>query len=182
MTRNTTIIIAVLAVLTAAFILNSYSQKKRQSSSDLIFQADSENISAFSISKADQSITLELADVWLIAGHDTLQVKDNIIQNFLDRTLTVRRGTVVSKNSEKWATYSVDEATGARLTVTDGKGEPAGSAIFGPSKSDFSRNYVRIGDDPNVYQTDIGIIFQLQPSPTYWGSKPAPPDTSSADS
>jgi len=32
--------IAVLAVITAAFFLNSYSQKKRQSSSDQIFQAD----------------------------------------------------------------------------------------------------------------------------------------------
>jgi len=182
MTRNQKIMIALLVVIGTAFLMNSYAQKKRKSSSDLIFQANSENISAFTISKAEQSITLELADVWLIADHDTLQVKDNIMQNFLDRTLAVRRGTVVSKNPDKWATYSVDDEAGTRLAVTDGKGEPAGTAIFGPSKSDFSRNYVRIGDDPNVYQTDIGIIFQLQPSPTYWGSKPAPPDTSVADS
>ena len=174
--------IAVLAVITAAFFLNSYSQKKRQSSSDQIFQADKENISAFTIVKGKVSLTLELGDVWMISGHDSLEVKNQIMDNFLDRTITVRKGTVVSRNPEKWATYSVDDATGARLTVMDGKGEPAGTAIFGPSKSDFSRNYVRIGDDPNVYQTDIGIIFQLQPSAAYWGSKPPPPDTSAADS
>lgn len=73
----------------------------------------------------------------------------------------------------------MDEIQGTTLSVLDGNGKDAGSAVFGTSKSDFSRNYVRIGDDPNVYQTDISIIYQLQTNPTYWGQVSDSIDTSS---
>lgn len=178
MTNNLKILLIGLAVLLAAFFLNSYAQKSRRASPDIIFNADRSNISAFTLQKGPDSLTLELVDVWTISGLDSLEVKEKIMDNFLDRTLTVRRSSVVSKNPDKWATYSVDDILGTTLSVLDGNGKNAGSAVFGSSKSDFSRNYVRIGNDPNVYQTDISIIFQLQINPTYWGSKPVLPDTS----
>ncbi len=182
MTNNMKIILIGLAVLLAAYFLNSYAQKSRRISPDIIFNADRSNISAFTLHKGQDSLTLQLVDVWTIDGHDSLVVKEKIMDNFLDRTLTVRKGSIVSKNPEKWSTYSVNDILGTTLSVLDGDGKDAGTAVFGTSKSDFSRNYVRFGDDPNVYQTDISIIFQLQPNPAYWGSNPTPPDTSETES
>lgn len=178
MTKSLKFLLIALGVLIALYIVNSLGQKSRLTTSDSIFQAGRENISGFTIKKGGDSVRLEFDDMWVIVGHDSLEVKEDVINNFLDRSLIVKRGSMVSQNPEKWPTYSVDEVQGTVLRVTDAEGMDAGKAAFGASKSDFSRNYARIGNDPNVYQTDISIIYQLQTKPTYWGQKPAPPDTS----
>ena len=64
-----------------------------------------------------------------------------------------------------------------------------GYYVFGRSKSDYSRSYIRIGDDPNVYLSDQNVTYMLSTRETYWGQKPKvevpppppiPADTSSA--
>lgn len=180
MTKNLKYLLIGLGVLIALYVFNSIGQKNRIATSDIIFNASRDNISGFTIKKGPQSLRLELGDGWTIAGYDSLEVKENVINNFLDRSLAVKRGSMVSNNPDKWPTFSVDEIQGTELSILDANGEEAGSAVFGASKSDFSRNYVRIGDDPNVYQTDISIIYQLQTNSTYWGQVPEPPDTSVA--
>ena len=44
--------------------------------------------------------------------------------------------------------------------------------IFGRSKSDYSRSYVRVGDNPKVYLADQNVTYMLSTLETYWGEKP----------
>ena len=44
--------------------------------------------------------------------------------------------------------------------------------IFGRSKSDYSRAYVRIWNDPTVYLADENVLYMLSTKVTYWGEKP----------
>ena len=62
------------------------------------------------------------------------------------------------------------------LTLLNDAGDTLNRVIFGRSKSNYNRNYVRIGNNPNVYQTNTNVIYQLQTRPTYWGQKPKPPE------
>ena len=56
--------------------------------------------------------------------------------------------------------------------MIDLNGETVGYYIFGRSKSDYSRSYVRVGNNPKVYLADQNVTYMLQTRPTYWGEKP----------
>ena len=94
------------------------------------------------------------------------------MDNLFDKVLKVNRGTIISENPEKYGKYSVDDSTGTHLAVIDSKGETVGYYVFGRSKSDYSRSYIRIGDDPNVYLADQNVTYMLSTRETYWGEKP----------
>ena len=98
--------------------------------------------------------------------------KSRSIQNLFDKVLQVNRGTIISENPDKYGKYSLDDSTGTHLTVINSKGEAVGYYIFGRSKSDYSRSYVRVGGDPKVYLADQNVIYMLSTRETYWGEKP----------
>ena len=66
----------------------------------------------------------------------------------------------------------MDDSTGTHLAIINSKGETVGYYVFGRSKSDYSRSYIRIGDDPKVYLVDQNVIYMLATRETYWGEKP----------
>ena len=173
MTRNLQIALIVLAILIGIFFLNNNSQSKLESTSEAIFIDDVEDIFKFLIQTGEETIELSRIDtLWQISGNDTLEVKSQSINNLFDKVLKVNRGTIISENPEKYEKYSVDDSTGTHLAVIDSKGETVGYYVFGRSKSDYSRSYVRLGDDPKVYLADKNITYMLQTRPTYWGEKP----------
>ena len=48
-----------------------------------------------------------------------------------------------------------------------------GFFIYGQSKTDYGRGYIRLKDDKNVYLTDKNISYMLSTSPSYWGEVPS---------
>ena len=52
------------------------------------------------------------------------------------------------------------------------KNETIAYYVFGRSNTDYSRSYVRIGNDPNVYLTDQNVTYMLNTQETYWGEIP----------
>ena len=78
----------------------------------------------------------------------------------------------ISENPEKYGKYSVDDSTGTHLAVINSEGKTVGYYVFGRSKSDYSRSYIRIGDDPKVYLVDQNVTYMLSTRETYWGEKP----------
>ena len=109
--------------------------------------------------------------IWKISGNDTLEIKPQSMDNLFEKVLKVNKSTIISENPEKYSKYSIDDSTGTHLAVIDFNGETVGYYIFGRSKSDYSRSYVRIGDDPNVYLADQNVTFMLNTRETYWGEK-----------
>jgi hypothetical protein len=173
MTKNFQIALIILVVLIGIFIFNKNSQSKLETVSEAIFTEDIENIFKFLIQNGEEAIELARVDtVWRISGNDTLDIKSQSMDNLFDKVLKVNRGTIISENPEKYGEYSVDDSTGTHLAVIDSKGETVGYYVFGRSKSDYSRSYVRVGSDPKVYLADQNVTYMLQTRPTYWGEKP----------
>ena len=173
MTKNFQIALIVLVVLIGIFFFNKNSQSKLETVSEAIFTDDTEDIFKFLIQKGEEAIELSRIDtMWRISGNDTLIIKSRSIDNLFDKVLKVNRGTIISENPEKYGKYSIDDSTGTHLAVIDSKGETVGYYVFGRSKSDYSRSYVRVGNDPRVYLADQNVTYMLSTRPTYWGDKP----------
>ena len=173
MTKNVQIALIVLVIFVGIYFLNKSSQAKFESTSEAIFNSEPEDIFKFLIQNGEEAIELSRVDtLWRISGNDTLEVISRSINNLFDKVLKVNRGTIISENPEKYGKYSVDDSTGTHLAVINSKGETVGYYVFGSSKSDYSRSYVRVGSDPKVYLADQNVTYMLQTRPTYWGEKP----------
>ena len=172
MTKNLQIALIILVVLIGIFFLNKSSQSKLDSTSEAIFNDDPEDVFKFLIQKGEEAVELSRVDtLWRISGNDTLEIKSRSMDNLFDKVLKVNRGTIISENPEKYSKYSVDDSTGTHLAVIDSKGETVGYYVFGRSKSDYSRSYIRIGNDPNVYLLDQNIIIMLKTRESYWATE-----------
>ena len=175
MTKNLKIALISLALLAVVYFINQRGQLQYSSQSSQLFSVNAENVSRFLIQNKTDAIEISLQDsIWVISGNDTLVIKSQSIQNFLDKVLMVETGTLVSKNPEKWSKYSVDDSTGTHLALIDAEGNTMEYAVFGRSKSDYARNYVRTHKEPQVYLTNTNILHYLSTSPTYWGEVPKP--------
>ena len=173
MTNNLKIALIILLIFVGIYFLNNFSQTKFESPSEIIFNNEPKDIIKFLIQQGEEAIELSRVDtLWKISGNDTLEIKSRSIDNLFDKVLKVNRGTIISKNPEKYSKYSVDDSTGTHLAVINSKEETIGYYVFGRSKSDYSRSYIRIGDDPNVYLTDQNVTYMLSTLDTYWGEKP----------
>lgn len=177
MTKNIKILLGAVVILIILFFINRMGQKKHTTQSEDLFTCNANDICNIVIEKEGEKLEIARIDtIWKIVGHDSLIIKQPRLDNFFTRVLTTKRQSIISRNQEKWATYSVDDSTGTFITLLNYAGDSLDRMVFGRSKSNYSRNYVRIGDDPNVYQTNSNVIYQLQTQPTYWGEKPKPPE------
>ena len=173
MTKNFKIALIVLVVLTGVYLLNIRSQGKLESTSTAIFTDDPEDVFKILIQAGEEAVELARIDtVWRISGNDTLVTKPRSIENLFDKVLKANRGTIISENPKKYGKYSVDDSTGTHLAIINSKGKTVGYYVFGRSKSDYSRSYIRIGDDPKVYLVDQNVTYMLSTRETYWGEKP----------
>jgi len=173
MTKHLKISLIVLVALIGIYFLNIRSQGKLESTSTAIFKDDPEDIFKILIQKGEEAIELARVDtIWKISGNDTLIAKPRSIEDLFNKILKVNRGTIISENPDKYEKYSLDDSTGTHLAVINSKGETVGYYVFGRSKSDYSRSYVRVGDNPTVYLADQNVIYMLSTRETYWGEKP----------
>ena len=175
MNKNVRNGIIVVVILLLAVVLKLNSDQKHNTSSLTLFTGQIEDIQKILIQKGEDAIELYREDeIWKIAGNDTLDIRENRITNFFDNVLTAGRETLVSTNPEKWGTYSVDDSTGLHLALINDADETFGYFVFGRSKKDWSHNYIRTDNDPDVYLTSTSIIHHLNARDTFWGEKPKP--------
>lgn len=173
MTKGLKISILLLISLLGIYLLNVKKQGNLESSSTAIFTGNQKNITKVLIQQGEEAIELSLNDTtWEIAGNDTLIIKSRSIDNLFDKVLKVNRGTIISENPNKYDKYAIDDSTGTHLAIIDANGDTIEYYIFGRSKSDYSRSYVRIGNNPNVYLADENVIYMLSTKETYWGEIP----------
>ena len=173
MTRSLQISLIVLVIFIGIFFLNRNSQSKLDSISEPLFNGNPQDIFKFFIQNGCESIEIKLLDtLWRISNNDSLVIKPRSIDNLFQKVLKVKRGTIISENSDKYSKYSVDDSSGTHLELINFNGEIIGKYIFGRSKSDYSRSYVRLTNDPKVYLADQNVSYMLSTRPTYWGEKP----------
>lgn len=169
------LIVGVLVLLGVYFIMQSQ-QSGYTTQTDRVFPEKKDVVSKLVFEKSGATITLTKQDTtWSIVGNDTLVVKVDRIKSFFDQAFGVERETLMTQKADNWSKYSVDDALGAHVKVYDASDALLTHAVFGQSTSDWSRNYVRVGEGPEVYLTNMSVIHQINTLPTYWGEKPPAP-------
>ena len=183
--------VAIVAVLLIGlFFVTTLKENAVFTKSDLIFSGDKNKITKIMIQKGEEAIQLNKLDtLWEIAGVDTLNIRQNRIDDLFEKVLEVKRTTVRSKKEANWINYSVDDSTGTHLALIDNNDNTIGYYIFGRSKTDWAHNFVRLKNEneskdvlKSVYETSESIIHLLNTSATYWGEKPPVPELDSVES
>jgi len=175
MTRNMKILLAILGVIVILYFISQSGQKKHQAQSNDVFSIVMEEIYRFDVQKDSLYIALQRKDTtWQITGNDSLLIQANRINDVENKVLTIKRESVVSKKPSKWKSFNVDDSLGTKITFYGFNDEVLGEAIFGRSKSDWQRSYVRLIGEDYVYMTNENVINSLQMRPTFWGKKPPP--------
>jgi hypothetical protein len=163
-------------VIVILYFISQSGQKKYQTQSNDVFSIVMEEVYRFKVEKDSIYIYLQRKDTtWQIMGHDSLLIQTNRINDIENNILTVKRESVVSNNPSKWNSFNVDDSLGTKVTFYGFNDEVLGEAIFGRSKSDWQRSYVRLIGVDNVFMTNENVINRLQTRPTFWGKKPPPP-------
>ena len=176
MTKNMKISAAIFGVVVILYFISQSGQKKYQAQSNNVFSIVMEEVYRFDVQKDSLYIGLQRKDTtWQITGNDSLLIQENRINDVENSVLTIKRESVVSKKPIKWKSFNVDDSLGTKITFYGFSDEVLGEAIFGMSKSDWQRSYVRLIGEDKVYMTNENVINKLQTRPTFWGRKPPPP-------
>jgi len=173
MTKNLKLSLGICLLLIGVYLINSKNQQKFITKSLNLIKIQPNEINRFIIQNKQNMIEISRQDTgWTISGNDSLIVKDRSIDNFLNKVLNVKKNTLVTTQKGKWDTYSIDDSSGTHLALIDKNGDTREYFVFGQSKTDYSRNYVRDDKSDNVYLTNESVIFYLRANDTYWGEKP----------
>ena len=178
MTKQAKVSLIVLAALVILYFINTRMQDKYTAKDINLFSKDREHITRIYVQKNDEELELVKVDtLWTITNHDSLNVKNSIINNFFDDIEGIsREESPVSTNPKNWSKYSVDDSAGTHLTLYGLNDKELGRYVLGRSKTNWSQNAIRINDGSSVYLTTKNILHRLQTKPTYWGEKPKPPE------
>lgn len=178
MTKQAKVSLIVLAALVILYFINTRMQDKYTARDTDLFSKDREHITRIYVQKNAEELELVKVDtLWTITNHDSLNVKNSIINNFFDDIEGIsREESPVSTNPKNWSKYSVDDSAGTHLTLYGLNDKELGRYVLGRSKTNWSQNAIRINDGSSVYLTTKNILHRLQTKPTYWGEKPKPPE------
>ena len=172
-----------IAVLLVLYALLQMRESGYTTPTGQIFPEHTDDIYRVEMMAKGDSLTLQKEEIeWTIVGHDTLKVRDHRITALFEQVLKVSRETLMTNKADNWSKYAVDDAAGTHVKVYNAKGELLTHAVFGRSSTDWARNYVRIGDGPEVYLTDRSIVYQVNTDATFWGEKPPEPAPAAVDS
>ena len=175
MTKNMKISAAIFGVVVILYFISQSGQKKYRAQSNNVFSILMEEVYRFDVQKDSLYIALQRKDTtWQITGNDSLLIQANRINDVENKILNIKRESIVSKKPSKWKSFNVDDSLGTKITFYGFNDEVLGEAIFGRSKSDWQRSYVRLIGEDNVYMTNENVINSLQIRPTFWGQKPPP--------
>lgn len=176
MTSSLRIPLGVLLVLSVFYLINQRQQKSHSISGEKIFHGKNEDVVRFVIKENDKELEIVRMDTtWNITGSDSLVIKENQIDNFFNRVLSVKKDVLQSDNPEKWEKFGIGDSIGRILQVFDKNDNMLIHYIFGRSSTDYQHNYVREANSNEVYRTNDNVYFLLNSRPTYWGNKPTPP-------
>ena len=152
----------ILILLVILYIFNINKQNSYLSSTSQLFDIDKNQIKKILIQSKGDALEIEKIDTsWAISGHDSLNIKIDLLNSFFDRVLSLESETIMTKNENKWSTYNVDDSLGTHLAIIDYNDNTIGYYVFGKSVTEYNRCYVRMNQDSQVFLLNNNIIYLL---------------------
>jgi len=162
-----------LCIILGLYFINLSGQKSYSSTTSQLTDIKKESIQKILIQSKEEVLELVKIDtIWHISGHDTLNIKEQPLNNLFDKVLNLSLETIMTQKEENWGTFNIGDSTGTHLALIDFNGNTLSYFVFGRSNSDYSRCYVRKSNSSNVYLASENVIFNIQTNPTYWGEAP----------
>ena len=164
--------IIVLLILVALYFINNYFQNRYSSELSTFFNINEYETSKIIISSKEDAIELMKIDsTWSISGNDTLIVKNDIIKDLFTQMKELEQQHLVTSKKENWVNYGITDNSGTHLAFINLEGTTEAYYVFGQSKEEYNRCYVRTDQNTNVHLLSSNILYQLQISPLFWGTK-----------
>ncbi|MBN2789961.1 MAG: DUF4340 domain-containing protein [Candidatus Delongbacteria bacterium] len=159
--------IIIFLVLAAFLIFVSLRNKKFEQTSEPVFKVNQVNLTSFTLSKGDDSVTLLKDDsLWVFQEPDTGMVDQNKIKTLLENTLKIQRTGFITDKPEKYSQFNVDSnAVKFELFVS---GQKVEELLIGRSKSSWSTNYIKYPVDPKIYISQESILNRVQEKADFW--------------
>jgi len=178
MNKSLQYLLAIFGVLLLLFFINQGQQKKYNISTEAIFNVDENNIYKILLqdSNGDSLVLLKSDTTWSMPQADTLEIKDRQINQFFDKVINGSYDMVMSNNPKKWEKFGVTDSTGKKITLFDKNNKSIESVIFSNKGQDYAHNFYRNINRDEVYRTTENLFYMINVKPTYWGSKPKPPE------
>ena len=175
MDRKLIIGLSTLVFLFVLYFINTTIQKSYNSKETKLIVSQEEDIYKIVISANQEAIEIARYDsMWTISGNDTLDIKESVVSNFFEKIYNLEKQHLVTQKEDNWGQYGVSPETGTHLAFINKEGETIEYFVFGRSEGEFNRCFVRVNQESDVYLANQNILYQLQTSPTFWGSKPEP--------
>ena len=180
MANSTKLWILAVTLIIVGVIYVQQSKTSRIATTEGIWAGEKDDVQRVVVTRSGKSIELvKQAGVWKIVGHDSLSTRENRMDDLFNKVLAVKRTTIMTEKESRWEAYSVTDSLGILLAIQDVGGNDLANFVFGQSRSDWSKNYVKIGTDPKVYLTDANITYHLNTTSDFWGEVPKPPEADS---
>ena len=161
-----------LVILIGLYITNNSVQNNYFSKTSSFFNLDENNILKIVVSSNQDAIELMKVDSsWVISGNDTLIVKKAVIENLFNKMKDLEKQHLVTSKKDNWINYGLTDANGTHLAFINLDGKTVAYYVFGQSKEEYNRCYVRTDQDYDVHLLNSNILYQLQVEPSFWGTK-----------
>ena len=179
MNKSLQYLLAVFGVLLLLFFINQGQQSKYNLSTEAIFNVDEDNIYKILLqdTNGDSLVLLKSDTTWSMPQADTLEIKDRQVNQFFDKVINGSYDMLMSKNPKKWEKFGVTDSSGKKITLFDKNNKSIESVIFSNKGQDYAHNFYRNTDRDEVYRTTENLFYMINFKPTYWGSKPKPPES-----
>ena len=178
MDRKLLTVFIVLGLLIIMYLINTGVQRSYNANQSELFLSDQNNIQKIIISAEQDAIELIKTDTtWSISGNDTLQIKINLIKNLFSNLKKIKKEHLVTSKKDNWINYGVTQENGTHVALINEQGETEAYYVFGKSKTEYNRCYVRTDKNNEVYLLSKNILYQLRVNPTFWGEISQPLST-----
>jgi hypothetical protein len=119
---------------------------------------------------ADKSVILEKKDnKWRVTNGNSLPAAESKVGDFLKALLDLKEGDMVSKNKDRVDIFSVDEANGIHVLISDDNNRNVADFYAGAAMPDSQ--YLRRADSYDVYQAMPSLMTFLSQNTDGWKDK-----------
>lgn len=160
--------LGILGILLILLVYTQYRQRKVEVSIDPVFDFKPEKVTAFTVTKENQSVVIVRADsAWAFAAPDTGRPEKFRMDQFVKEVLGAQHEGPVVRDTVLFEKYGL---TASKATVLEVRGEGGvlSRIYIGQTASDATSEYLRYEDDDRIYPVRGRLSYRLSATASWW--------------